>query len=283
MDLTQYQDNIRLTVAQALAEDIGSGDITAQLIPEAQQSHARIISREMAVIAGRPWVDEVFRQVDDSVEVTWLVSEGEQVKENQPLFELKGSARSLLTGERCALNFLQTLSGTATLCREYADLVAGTQVRLLDTRKTLPGLRIAQKYAVSMGGCFNHRVGLYDAFLIKENHIMAAGSITAAVAEARRIAADKPVEVEVETRAQLDEAISAGADIIMLDNFTPATMTDAVTHTRALTEGRIKLEASGGINRDTLRSYAETGVDFISIGALTKDCRAVDLSMRMIG
>ena len=283
MDLTQYQDNIRLTVAQALAEDIGSGDITAQLIPETQQSHARIISREVAVIAGRPWVDEVFRQVDNSVEITWLVSEGEQVKENQPLFELKGSARSLLTGERCALNFLQTLSGTATLCREYADLVAGTQVRLLDTRKTLPGLRIAQKYAVSMGGCFNHRVGLYDAFLIKENHIMAAGSITAAVAEARRIAADKPVEVEVETRAQLDEAISAGADIIMLDNFTPATMSDAVAHTRALSEGRIKLEASGGINRDTLRSYAETGVDFISIGALTKDCRAVDLSMRMIG
>ena len=283
MDLTQHQDAIRTSVAQALAEDIGSGDITAQLIPESQQSHARIISREQAVIAGRPWVDEVFRQVDPGVEVTWLVKEGDQVSENQALFELKGKSRSLLTGERCALNFLQTLSGTATLCRHYADLVAGTPVKLLDTRKTLPGLRIAQKYAVSMGGCFNHRVGLYDAFLIKENHIMAAGSITAAIAEARRIAADKPVEVEVETREQLDEAISAGADIIMLDNFTPATMTDAVTHTRALTEGRIKLEASGGINRDTLRSYAETGVDFISIGALTKDCRAVDLSMRMIG
>lgn len=283
MDLTQYQDAIRTSVAQALAEDIGTGDITAQLIPESQQSHARIISREQAIIAGRPWVDEVFRQVDPGVEVTWLVKEGDQVSENQPLFELKGKSRSLLTGERCALNFLQTLSGTATLCRHYADLVAGTPVKLLDTRKTLPGLRIAQKYAVTMGGCFNHRIGLYDAFLIKENHIMAAGSITAAVAEARRIAADKPVEVEVENTTQLDEAIQAGADIIMLDNFSPASMTSAVAHTRKQTQGRIKLEASGGINRDTLRSYAETGVDFISIGALTKDCRAVDLSMRMIG
>ena len=283
MDLTQYQDAIRTSVAQALAEDIGTGDITAQLIPESQQSHARIISREQAIIAGRPWVDEVFRQVDPGVEVTWLVKEGDQVSENQPLFELKGKSRSLLTGERCALNFLQTLSGTATLCRHYADLVAGTPVKLLDTRKTLPGLRIAQKYAVTMGGCFNHRIGLYDAFLIKENHIMAAGSISAAVAEARRIAADKPVEVEVENFAQLDEAIAAAADIIMLDNFTPAAMKDAVAHTRNLTQGRIKLEASGGITRDTLRDYAETGVDFISIGALTKDCRAVDLSMRMIG
>ncbi|HBS42233.1 MAG TPA: carboxylating nicotinate-nucleotide diphosphorylase [Oceanospirillales bacterium] len=281
MDLTQYQDAIRTSVAQALAEDIGTGDITAQLIPESQQGHARIISREQAVIAGRPWVDEVFRQVDPAVEVVWLVKEGEQVSENQVLFELKGKSRSLLTGERCALNFLQTLSGTATLCRHYADLVAGTQVKLLDTRKTLPGLRIAQKYAVTQGGCFNHRIGLYDAFLIKENHIMAAGSISAAVAEARRIAADKPVEVEVETFTQLDEAIAA-ADIIMLDNFTPADMITAVAHTRKLSAGRIKLEASGGINRDTLRQYAETGVDYISIGALTKDCRAVDLSMRMV-
>ncbi len=283
MDLTQHQDTIRESVKQALAEDIGSGDITAQLIPETEQSHARVISRDKAVIAGRPWVDEVFRQVDPSVEVMWLVEEGQTVSENQALFELKGSARSLLTGERCALNFLQTLSGTATLCREYADLVEGTEVRLLDTRKTLPGLRIAQKYAVAMGGCYNHRIGLYDAFLIKENHIMAAGSITAAVEEARRIAADKPVEVEVENTNQLDEAIDAGADIIMLDNFSPTEMTSAVVHTREKTQGRTKLEASGGINRTTLRSYAETGVDFISIGALTKDCRAVDLSMRMIG
>ena len=283
MDLTQHQGTIRESVKQALAEDIGSGDITAQLIPETEQSHARVISRDKAVIAGRPWVDEVFRQVDPSVEVMWLVEEGQTVSENQALFELKGSARSLLTGERCALNFLQTLSDTATLCREYADLVEGTEVRLLDTRKTLPGLRIAQKYAVAMGGCYNHRIGLYDAFLIKENHIMAAGSITAAVEEARRIAADKPVEVEVENTNQLDEAIDAGADIIMLDNFSPTEMTSAVVHTREKTQGRTKLEASGGINRTTLRSYAETGVDFISIGALTKDCRAVDLSMRMIG
>jgi nicotinate-nucleotide pyrophosphorylase (carboxylating) len=282
MDLSLYQDDIIAAVTAAIKEDIGNGDITAQLIPETQQAHARIISRDKAVIAGQAWVNEVFRQVDGNVEVIWKIKEGDLVEPNQTLFELKGNARSLLTGERCALNFLQSLSGTATLCRHYADIVAGTTVKLLDTRKTIPGLRIAQKYAVTVGGCYNHRIGLYDAFLIKENHIMAAGNIGNAVKQAHAIAPGKPVEVEVETMTQLDEAIEAGADTIMLDNFTPAEMLIAVQHTRAKTTGQVKLEASGGITTDSLRQYAETGVDFISIGALTKDCTAVDLSMRMI-
>jgi nicotinate-nucleotide pyrophosphorylase (carboxylating) len=282
MDLSQHQTDIRNAVTRAIEEDIGSGDITAQLIPADQTSHARIISRERAVIAGQAWVNEVFRQVDNSVEVIWRVQDGDLVSPDQVLFELKGSSRSLLSGERCALNFLQSLSGTATLCEHYAKLVEGTGVKLLDTRKTLPGLRIAQKYAVSVGGCYNHRIGLYDAFLIKENHIMAAGGISQAVTQAHAIAPGKPVEVEVETMAQLDEAINAGADIIMLDNFTPADMRVAVQHTHKQTNGQIKLEASGGITTDTLRQYAETGVDYISIGALTKDCKAIDLSMRMV-
>ena len=282
MDLSLHQNDIETAVQRALQEDVGSGDITAQLIPAGEMAKARIISRERAIIAGKAWVDEVFRQLDPSVSVIWRVQEGEWVRPDQTLFELQGSARSLLTGERCALNFLQSLSGTATLCRSYADRVAGTGVKLLDTRKTIPGLRIAQKYAVSVGGCFNHRIGLYDAFLIKENHIMAAGGISAAVAQAHQIAPGKPVEVEVETLTQLDEAIDAGADIIMLDNFTPATMTDAVKHARERSQGQVKLEASGGITDATLLSYASTGVDFISIGALTKDCKAIDLSMRLI-
>ena len=282
MDLSLYQDDIIAAVTAAIKEDICNGDITAQLIPETQQAHARIISRDKAVIAGQAWVNEVFRQVDGNVEVIWKIEEGDLVEPSQTLFELKGNARSLLTGERCALNFLQSLSGTATLCRHYADIVAGTTVKLLDTRKTIPGLRIAQKYAVTVGGCYNHRIGLYDAFLIKENHIMAAGNISNAVKQAHAIAPGKPVEVEVETMAQLDEAIEAGADTIMLDNFTPEEMIAAVQRTRAKTNGKVKLEASGGITTDSLRQYAETGVDFISIGALTKDCTAVDLSMRMI-
>ena len=282
MDLSLYQDDIIVAVTAAIKEDIGNGDITAQLIPETQQAHARIISRDKAVIAGQAWVNEVFRQIDANVEVIWKIKEGDLVEPNQTLFELKGNARSLLTGERCALNFLQSLSGIATLCRHYADIVAGTSVKLLDTRKTIPGLRIAQKYAVTVGGCYNHRIGLYDAFLIKENHIMAAGNISNAVKQAHTIAPGKHVEVEVETMSQLDEAIEAGADTIMLDNFTPEEMIAAVQRTRAKTSGKVKLEASGGITTDSLRHYAETGVDFISIGALTKDCTAVDLSMRMI-
>src|SRR5690606_30237052 len=254
MDLRQHTNDIITAVRIALQEDIGSGDITAQLIPASQQARARIITRERAIIAGVAWVNEVFRQVDPTVQVVWRVREGEWVRPDQVLFELRGPARSLLTGERCALNFLQTLSGTATRCRHYADRVAGTGVKLLDTRKTIPGLRIAQKYAVAVGGCYNHRIGLYDAFLIKENHIIAPG---------------KPVEVEVETVAQLDEAINAGADIVMLDNFSPTAMTAAVAHSRQRNP-QVKLEASGGITNDTLLPYAQTGVDYISIGALTK-------------
>lgn len=281
MDLSLYQSDIEASVRFTLQEDIGTGDITAMLIPAEQQAHARIITRDRAIIAGKAWVDEVFRQVDPTVEVNWLVEEGEWIEPNQVLFELKGPARSLLTGERNALNYLQTLSGTATLCRQYADKVEGTGVKLLDTRKTIPGLRIAQKYAVTKGGCFNHRIGLHDAFLIKENHIMAAGNISAAVQNARIIAADKPVEVEVETVTQMQEAAAAGADIIMLDNFSPEDMTKAVAEAR-LTYPNVKLEASGNINDETLVPYAQTGVDFISIGALTKDCKAVDLSMRLV-
>lgn len=281
MDLSLYQSDIEASVRFTLQEDIGTGDITAMLIPAEQQAHARIITRDRAIIAGKAWVDEVFRQVDPTVEVNWLVEEGEWIEPNQVLFELKGPARSLLTGERNALNYLQTLSGTATLCRQYADKVEGTGVKLLDTRKTIPGLRIAQKYAVTKGGCFNHRIGLHDAFLIKENHIMAAGNISAAVQNARIIAADKPVEVEVETVTQMQEAAAAGADIIMLDNFSPEDMSKAVAEAR-LTYPNVKLEASGNINDETLVPYAQTGVDFISIGALTKDCKAVDLSMRLV-
>ena len=280
--LTSMKPDIQTSVKYALAEDIGTGDITAQLIPAYQTSHAQVISRERAVIAGQAWVKEVFHQLDPKVQLVWRVADGDWVRPNQVLFELKGSSRSLLTGERCALNFLQTLSGTATLCRHYASIVEGTGVQLLDTRKTLPGLRTAQKYAVTVGGCFNHRIGLYDAFLIKENHIMAAGGISNAVVQAKKIAPGKPVEIEVENMNQLEQAIQAQADIIMLDNFSPEEIKAAVIHTRQKSAKRIKLEASGGITQTTLRAYAETGVDYISIGALTKDCQSIDLSMRLV-
>ncbi|GGO82471.1 nicotinate-nucleotide pyrophosphorylase [carboxylating] [Marinobacterium nitratireducens] len=272
------KDTITQSVAIALAEDIGDGDITARLIPADQPGHARVISREKAVICGQDWVNEVFRQVDPDVELTWHVSDEASVAPDQLLFEAKGPARSLLTAERAALNFLQTLSGTATVSRHYADLVADTRVRLLDTRKTLPGLRKAQKYAVTCGGCFNHRIGLFDAFLIKENHILACGGIAEAIETARRNEPGKPVEIEVETLSQLDEALAAGADIVMLDNFSLEDMRTAVK----TTAGRAKLEASGGVSEETLKDIAETGVDYISIGALTKHCRAVDLSMRLV-
>jgi len=265
------------TVALSLREDIGDGDITAQLIPLEKQAMGRVITREQATIAGREWVDEVFRQVDSSVSLEWLVQDGESVSPDQVLFRMKGTARSLLTAERSALNWLQTLSGVATNCAGYAARVAHTGVRLLDTRKTLPGLRLAQKYAVTCGGCHNHRIGLWDAFLIKENHISACGSIADAIGEARRIAPGKLVEVETENLAELDQALSAGADIIMLDEFSMDDLHAAV----AINKGRAKLEASGGISADTLVPIAETGVDYISIGALTKDVRAIDLSMRL--
>jgi nicotinate-nucleotide pyrophosphorylase (carboxylating) len=278
--LTQQdlKDTIHQSVALALAEDIGDGDITARLIPATQPGHARVITRQIAVICGTDWVDEVFRQVDPAVRLSWHVADGQSVEPDQLLFEARGAARSLLTAERAALNFLQTLSGTATLSRHYADLVKDTGVRLLDTRKTLPGLRRAQKYAVTCGGCFNHRIGLYDAFLIKENHILACGGIAAAIQTAKQNEPGKPVELEVETLAQLEEALAAGADIVMLDNFSLEDMRSAVK----TTAGKAKLEASGGISEDTLLAIAETGVDYISIGALTKHCQAVDLSLRLV-
>lgn len=267
---------ICLNVDAALAEDVGEGDISAQLIPDSGRSRARIISRQAATLCGSPWVNEIFRRLDPDVKIDWQVNEGQQVEENQCIVELEGRSRALLTGERAALNFLQTLSATASICRHFASLVSSTNVKLLDTRKTLPGLRIAQKYAVTIGGCFNHRMGLYDAFLIKENHISACGSIAAAVEAARALAPGKDVEVEVETLEELDRALQAGSDTIMLDNFSLGDMRVAVK----LTDGKAKLEASGGINEQTLLPIAETGVDYISIGAVTKDCKAVDLSMR---
>jgi len=278
LTLETLKPTIEANVRLAIEEDVSTGDITAELIPESQQATAQIISRDQAVIAGRAWVDEVFKQVDPRVEVEWMVADGDCVPPNTLLFTLQGSARSLLTGERAALNFLQTLSGTATIAKQYSDKVANTSVKLLDTRKTLPGLRLAQKYAVTCGGCYNHRIGLFDAFLIKENHILAAGGIESAISQAKTNHPGKPVEVEVESFDELNQALHAGADIIMLDNFTPDQMREAV----AQVNGRAKLEASGNITDDTLVSYAETGVDYISIGALTKHCRAIDLSMRLV-
>ena len=277
MQLPTHTD-IEQQVAAALAEDIGDGDITAALIPENAPAEARVICREAGIICGTAWVDEVFRQIDKDVKINWRVADGDPVVADTLLFELAGKARSLLTGERAALNFLQLLSGTATRCRDYADRVAGTGVRLLDTRKTIPGLRTAQKYAVSCGGCHNHRIGLFDAYLIKENHIQACGSIAAAVASARRQAPGKPVEVEVESLEELEQAQVAGADRVMLDNFTTEDLLEAVKRK----QGAIELEASGGITGESLRAVAETGVDYISIGALTKDAIALDLSMRLL-
>ena len=259
----------------ALREDIGTGDISAQLIAPDTVSKATIYCRENAIVCGIPWAIEVFRQVDSSLQIDVLVNEGERVGKDGALLTVSGNARALLSAERCALNYLQTLSGTATLARHYADLVAHTKVRLLDTRKTIPGLRSAQKYAVRIGGCHNHRMGLFDAFLIKENHINACGSILLAIANARSLHPAKSVEIEVENLQQLDEALSAAADVVLLDNFPLEDLVDAVK----INQGKAKLEASGGVNQATLVPIAQTGVDFISIGALTKDCKAIDLSM----
>ena len=275
--LADLRSEITANVQTALREDLGSGDITAQLIAAERTASARIITREAATICGTAWVDEVFRQLDPQVSVNWLVQDGQRVTADQTLFTLQGPARALLSGERSALNFLQTLSAVATHSQHYADLVAGTQVKLLDTRKTLPGLRLAQKYAVTCGGCHNHRIGLYDAFLIKENHIAACGGIAQAIDAAHKIAPGKPVEIEVESLDELREALAAGADIIMLDELSLDDMREAVR----LNAGKAKLEASGGINESTLLPIAQTGVDYISIGAMTKDVKAVDLSMRL--
>ncbi|MGP9664262.1 carboxylating nicotinate-nucleotide diphosphorylase [Halomonas sp. AOP22-C1-8] len=270
-------EEISTCVTRLLNEDIGSGDITAQLIPEDQWATATVITRESAVLCGTAWVDEIFQQLDARVTLRWLAADGDLLDEGQGFLELEGPARSLLTGERAALNMLQTLSATATTTRRYVNLIEGTGVRLLDTRKTLPGLRLAQKYAVTCGGGHNHRIGLWDAFLIKENHISACGGIKAAVSQARALARDVLVEVEVETFEELDQALAAGADIIMLDNFALEDLYVAVE----LNGGRATLEASGNVDAATLKAIADTGIDCISSGALTKDIQSIDLSMRI--
>lgn len=269
------------TVKGALAEDVGTGDLTAQLIPADQSSRATIITREDAVLCGRAWVDEVFRQLDTSVQVTWSAADGDRIHPNQVLCSIAGPARALLTGERNALNFLQTLSGTATITRQYADALTGTKCRVLDTRKTLPGLRLAQKYAVRCGGGTNHRIGLFDAILVKENHIAAAGSIAAAVDAARKLNSNVLLEVEVENLDELNQSLDAAVDRILIDNFSLDDLRQAVSITRQHRNAGIQLEASGNMSLATLRSVAQTGVDFISVGALTKHVQAVDLSMRM--
>ncbi|MCK9607771.1 MAG: carboxylating nicotinate-nucleotide diphosphorylase [Methylomonas sp.] len=263
-------------IAAYLAEDLGSGDLTANIIPETTQASARVVTRENMVLCGQSWFDAVFQQLDKHIVIEWAHQEGHEVAADSLLCQLHGPARALLTGERTALNLLQTLSATASVARKYAQAVAGTACKVLDTRKTIPGLRLAQKYAVQCGGCVNHRIGLFDAILIKENHIIAAGSISAAIAKARELS-DVMVEIEVESLAELQEALTAQPDRIMLDNFTTADLQRAV----ALNQGQVELEASGNISLNTIRGIAETGVDYISIGALTKHINAIDLSMRI--
>ena len=273
-----YLKDVASTVARALAEDLGDGDVTAALINSAQQAQATIITRQSATIAGAPWVNEVFRQVDPSIEIVWRVTEGQSVLQDTTLFELTGPAASILTAERSALNFLQTLSATATAAHRYASLVEGAKTQILDTRKTLPGMRLAQKYAVLIGGGSNHRIGLFDAFLIKENHIVAAGGIAQAIARARAANPSLKLEIEVESLDELSEAIAAQPDWIMLDNFDDASLEKAV----ASTPSSIKLEVSGGIESDDdIKRIASLGVDYISIGAMTKHIQATDLSLRM--
>lgn len=272
-------EHVRESVRRALAEDVGAGDLTAALVPAQQRAHARVISRQSAVICGQAWFEEVFRQLEPSITVRWRIAEGESVQPDALLCHVEGQARAMLTGERTALNFLQTLSGTATAARRYADAVAGTRARILDTRKTIPGLRLAQKYAVHTGGAQNHRIGLYDGILIKENHIVAAKGIAAALREARRQGAGVLIEVEVETLQQVREALTAGADRLLLDNFTVSQLREAV-HLRDQLAPAVSLEASGGITLENIRFVAETGIDFISVGDMTKNLTAVDLSMR---
>lgn len=271
-------EGIQQQVRIALAEDIGSGDVSAQLVPEDKVFSTRIICREHAVLCGTAWVDEVFRQLDTDVAITWLVNDGERLTPDQTVCDFHGSARSILTGERTALNFMQLLSGTATLARRYADAVEGLDVRLLDTRKTVPGLREAQKYAVVCGGCDNHRMGLFDAVMLKENHLAAGNSITSQVQRSRELFPDIPIIVEAETLKQLDEAAKARADRALLDNFDLDVLREAVDQYADL----IRLEASGGITLETVREVAETGVHDISIGEMGKQVDAVDFSMRYI-
>lgn len=270
-------EDIPKSVARALEEDIGSGDISAQLIDANKQATGTVISREKAVICGRPWVDEVFKQLDPRVSIDWHISEGDWVTENQSLFSVSGNARVLLSAERCALNFLQTLSGTATTARQYASLTNDSQIKILDTRKTIPGLRLAQKYAIDIGGCSNHRIGLYDAFLIKENHIIACGGISQAVHRAKEIAPQKDIEVEVESLGELQQAVEAGAHRVMLDNFPR----DQILQIETIDLGNTKIEVSGNVTEHSLAQYLDTPIDFISSGSLTKHVQAIDLSMRL--
>ena len=271
-------DIVALDVARALEEDIGTGDVSAQLIPADQTAHARIISREPAVLSGIAWADATFRRASPAVRIEWAVADGDELFPEQSLCLISGPARPMLTAERVALNFLQTLSATATVTRKFVAAVEGTGAQILDTRKTIPGLRYAQKKAVADGGGMNHRMGLHDMVMLKENHIRAAGSITEAVRAAGVIGRDLPLEVEVETIEQLEEALAAGVTRVLLDNFSLAQLREAV----AINRGRAKLESSGNVSLETVRDVAETGVDYISIGALTKHIRAIDLSMRFI-
>jgi nicotinate-nucleotide pyrophosphorylase (carboxylating) len=282
LELPDYVSDLGATVARALAEDVGGGDVTARLVPADEQAQAHVISREAAVICGRPWVDAVFHALDAGIAIDWLVAEGEMVVANRKLFTLRGAARALLTGERAALNFLQTISGTATAVKQYVDAVAGTSARIADTRKTLPGLRNAQKYAVLCGGGINHRIGLYDGILIKENHIAAAGGIRQAIANAAALKAGVPLMTEAENLDEARAALAADVDLLLVDDFNIADLSEAVALTRAHRAGGGKtlIEYSGGTTLDNVRGIAETGVDRISIGGITKHLRAVDLSMR---
>ena len=274
----QFQAAVEAQVRTAIEEDVGSGDITAMLVPEAALAQARVITRETGVFCGRPWMAETCRQIEPRIELRWRTDDGDDIAPEQVVLDLAGPARGLLTAERTLLNFAQLLSGVATRTRRYAGLIRGTHATLLDTRKTVPGLRLAQKYAVRCGGGENHRMGLFDAFLIKENHILAAGSIGDAVAAARALEPRVPLEVEVESVTELDEALAAGAERIMLDNFSVEECVDAVARTR----GKAKLEASGGIDEDSLAAIARTGVDYVSVGDLTKTVKPLDLSMRFL-
>lgn len=275
--MTDLTNEIESNVLSALKEDMGSGDITAQLIPADSQAKAVILSREKGVVSGSDWVNCVFKRLDPDISIKWKVIDGSSIRKNQTLLELSGSTRALLSGERTALNFLQMLSGVTTTARQLSDQVKHTKVKLLDTRKSIPGLRLAQKYAVTCGGCFNHRIGLYDAFLIKENHIIACGGIAKAISIAKKESLKKLVEVEVENLMEFEEALEGGADIIMLDNF----VLDDIRRAVQMNNKRVKIEASGAINEKNLVLVAETGVDYISIGLITKNIRAIDLSMRI--
>ncbi|WKD50496.1 carboxylating nicotinate-nucleotide diphosphorylase [Microbulbifer spongiae] len=269
--------DLQRAVRTALEEDIGSGDITAQLVPADRSARARVTTREDCILSGRAWVEEVFQQLDAELKLHWYFADGDRITANTVVLELEGNARAMLTGERTALNFLQTLSGTATTAAEFAAQAAGTEVKILDTRKTIPGLRSAQKYAVLCGGCYNHRIGLYDAFLIKENHIAAAGGIDTAVARARALNPEALVEIEVESIEELQQALKSGADVIMLDEFN-----DSETRTAlSLAKGRAKIEISGSVDRDRIEQLGALEVDYISSGSLTKHLRAIDLSLRI--